>query len=147
MQLAGILVSLQHVLENGTSVPICEGALISNHQFLTAAHCFDANYPLLDMVARIGSVFQNKGGELYGIAYADIHPSYDTNPKTHVLRDDIAVVTLLQPLEQPVPWLQLSQPNRLPEVASTVHIIGWDISVPKEQVLPPPGQASRTRRF
>jgi secreted trypsin-like serine protease len=141
MKIAQILVSLQHVLENGTSVPICEGALISNHQFLTAAHCFDADYPLLDMVARIGSPFQNKGGELYGIAYADVHPSYTHDAKARVLRDDIAVVTLLQPLEQPFPWLQLSQPNRLPELASTVHVFGWDISVTNEQVLPPPGQS------
>jgi secreted trypsin-like serine protease len=141
MKIAEILVSLQHVLENGTSVPICEGALISNYQFLTAAHCFDNDYLLLDMVARIDSDFQNKGGELYGIAYADVHPSYDHDAKARVLRDDIAVVTLLQPLAKPFPWLQLAQPNRLPEVASAADIFGWDMAVPKENVPPPPGQS------
>jgi secreted trypsin-like serine protease len=145
MKITEILVSLQHVLENGTSVQICEGALISNHQFLTAAHCFDADHPLLDMVARIGSPFQNKGGQLYGVAYVDVHPSYTHDPKARVLRDDIAIVTLLQPLAEPFPWLQLAQPNRAPEVASSMDIFGWDMAVSKEQGAPPPPGQSESR--
>ena len=42
MKPANVLVSVQRVLPNGSSVQICEGALISNQQFLTAAHCFEA---------------------------------------------------------------------------------------------------------
>jgi secreted trypsin-like serine protease len=140
MKPANILVSVQRVLPNGSSVQICEGALISNQQFLTAAHCFDENYPLQDMVARIGSPLQNRGGQLYGFAYVDIHPSYDHNANASVLRDDIAVVTLLEPLVKPVPWLHLAEPNKVPEVASTMDVIGWDMTVSKN-APPPPGKS------
>jgi secreted trypsin-like serine protease len=140
MKVSSILVSLQRVLENGSSVQICEGALISNHQFLTAAHCFDGNFPLVDMVARVGSDYMNQGGQLHGFSYVDIHPSYVHIPATYnstaVLRDDIAIVTLLSPLEQPVPWLQLARPNRLPEEASTMDVIGWDLGAGPQQAPP-----------
>jgi secreted trypsin-like serine protease len=142
MKVAPILVSFQRVLPNGSSVQICEGALISNQQFLTAAHCFDGNYPVQDMVARIGSPLQNKGGELYGIAYVDIHPSYDHNATASVLRDDIAVVTLLEPLVKPVPWLHLALPNKVPEVASTMDLIGWDMAASNNNAPPLPGQST-----
>jgi hypothetical protein len=143
MKVSSILVSLQRVLENGSSVQFCEGALISNYQFVTAAHCFDDNYLLADMVARIGSDFQNQGGGLYGLAYIDIHPSYIHNATAEVLREDIAIVTLLSPLEVPVPWLQLARPNRLPEEAAAMDVIGWDLGVGPEQVPPLP-QNSRS---
>ena len=144
MKVSSILVSLQHVLENGSSVQFCEGALISNYQFVTAARCFDTNYVLADMVARIGSDFQNQGGGLYGFSYVDIHPSYIHDAAAGVLRDDIAIVTLLSPLDVPVPWLQLPRPNRLPEVAATVDVIGWDLGVGPEQVPPLDPQDSRS---
>jgi secreted trypsin-like serine protease len=137
MKVTSIIVSLQRVLENGKSVQICQGALISNHQFLTAAHCFDDDYMLHDMVARIGSDFQNDGGQLHGFAYVDIHPSYTHDNAS--LRDDLAVVTLLRPLANPITWLQLADPKRpLPEVASSMEVIGWDLQ-PSEQAPPPPG--------
>jgi secreted trypsin-like serine protease len=140
MKVSSTLVSLQRVLENGSSVQICEGALISNHQFLTAAHCFDGNFPFVDMVARVGSDYMNQGGQLHGFSYVDIHPSYVHIPATYnstaVLRDDIAIVTLLSPLEQPVPWLQLARPNRLPEEASTMDVIGWDLGAGPQQAPP-----------
>ena len=145
MHVSNILVSLQRVIENGSSVQICEGALISNYQFLTAAHCFDDNLPLQDMVARINSPYQNKSGQLHGFAYVDIHPSYLHDRKTHNLRDDIAVVTLLNPLIAPVTWLALTQPNKLPEVASTMDVIGWDLAsaaVTKQAAPPPPGTST-----
>ena len=142
MQISSILVSLQRVLDNGASVQICEGALISNQQFLTAAHCFDGNLPLAEMVVRIGSDFQNEGGQLYGLSYVDINPSYVHDRNASMLRDDIAVVTLLSPLEVPVPWLQLARPGAIPEEASAIDIFGWDLESEK---APPTFGRSRSR--
>ena len=136
MKVSSILVSLQHVLENGASVQICEGALISNQQFLTAAHCFDGNYSLVDMVVRIGSDFQNTDGQLHGLSYVDIAPSYANDRNASVLHDDLAVVTLLSPLEVPGPWIQLARPNTLPEEASPVNLIGWDLASEKPAPAP-----------
>lgn len=90
------------------------------------------------MVARIGSDFQNKGGGLYGFSYADIHPNYLHANDT--LQNDLAVVTLLSPLDKAVPWLQLAQPNSLPQEASIMQIIGWDL-LASEQAPPPPGES------
>ncbi|XP_032295715.1 chymotrypsin-1 [Drosophila virilis] len=75
---------------------VCQAAIISQTQMLTAAHCVSdvgANpVSASDLSARVGSINQFAGGELVDISEVLIHPSYGN------FLHDLAILTLSKPL-------------------------------------------------
>ncbi|XP_077287638.1 chymotrypsin-2-like isoform X1 [Arctopsyche grandis] len=66
---------------------VCGGAIISNRNIISAAHCF-VDAKLQDIVAVVGTVDLTEGGDRYNVSKIIFHKDYNATSKEH----DLAII-------------------------------------------------------
>ncbi|XP_058798205.1 plasma kallikrein-like [Phymastichus coffea] len=110
----------------GQGIHFCGGSIVSRQHIITAAHCVDKKRSpeiMRNIKVFAGTSRSDVGGKAYGISSITLHPGY-TGASNFYL-NDIAIVTLSQPMQFNANQQPIILPTKDVESGTAATITGW----------------------